>query len=78
MKVYGWSGYRQGQVRLIVAAPSAAAAARAAGYQRPRQMFNLGETRNEAEVSTATSKPGAVFARPINAPDDEEYREVER
>lgn len=67
LKVYGWSGMRHEapgphhQTREIVAATSKAAAARAAGYKGPWQMFNLCETGNELEVTLATSSPGVVF-----------------
>lgn len=72
MKVYGWQGHRlecqthHRQTREIVAAKSKAAAARAAGYDRPAQMFNLCETGNRQEIETAMSKPGVVMWRPLD------------
>ena len=75
LKVYGWQGHRQEcppapngnkQTREIVAAPSIAAAARAAGYSRPRQMFNLCETGNDDDVKRAMSEPGVVFWHPLD------------
>lgn len=73
MKVYGWQSTRfkaggaHNQTREIVAAKSMAAAARAAGYERPAQMFNLGETWNADELRVALADPGAVYWSPINA-----------
>lgn len=68
MKVYGWQGSRPhvGQTREIVAARSKAAAARAAGYDDPRQMFNLTDTGNIQEINVAHRNPGTVFWTPIN------------
>jgi hypothetical protein len=71
LKVYGWQGCRQKapgskQTYEIVAAPSKAAAARAAGYVAPRQMFNLCETGNDDDVAQALSEPGVVFWRPLD------------
>lgn len=71
MKVYGWQGYRteagpRMQTRDIVAANSMAAAARAAGFKYPSQMFNLGETGNKHEIKTAMSAPGVVFWCPLD------------
>lgn len=73
LKVYGWQDRRleaegwHKQTREIVAARSQAEAARLAGYTRPGQMFNLGETRNEQEIATATAQPGVVFWRGLDA-----------
>lgn len=72
LKVYGWLSsvspklmnqirYESGQTRKIVAATSKAAAARAAGYDRPAQMFNLTETSNREEIALCLSRPGIVF-----------------
>lgn len=62
MRVWGWLGFRGArQTREVVAAPSKAAAARAAGERDPRRLFCLGETRNAEEVRLATSRPGVVF-----------------
>ena len=74
LRVYGWLGFRRsasgprsiGQVRLIVAARSKAEAARIADYDRPSQMFNLGETGNREEIETAMAQPGVVFWRSID------------
>lgn len=62
MKVYGWQDHRSavGQVRAIVAAPSKAAAARAAGETDARRLFNLCETANAVELQVARVKPGVV------------------
>ncbi|WP_421883187.1 hypothetical protein [Methylibium sp.] len=72
MKVYGWQGRRaecptnHRQTREIVAAKSQAAAARAAGYDYQRQLFNFCETGNRQEIEAAMSKPGTVLWRPLD------------
>lgn len=68
LRVYGWCGFVSGhvQARLIVAAKSKAAAARAAGYKAPRQMFNLCETGNAAEIAAATAQPSIVMWRGLD------------
>jgi hypothetical protein len=68
IKVYGWQSFRPvvGQTREIVAAKSAAAAARASGHKHPCQMFNLSPTGNAQEIEIATSAPGVVFWRGLN------------
>ena len=79
LKIYGWQSQRSSdQTREIVAAPSRAAAARLAGYQRPDQMFNLGETGNSQEIEIATSKPGIVFWTSLNVSGPREYHESRR
>jgi hypothetical protein len=62
MNVYVWQGHRYGigQVRMIVAAKSKAAAARAAGESDPRRLFNLHETDNVVETQVALARPGVV------------------
>jgi hypothetical protein len=80
MKVYAWVGHRTEagaphyQTHEIVAAPSKAAAARAAGERDPRRLFNLGETGNAADIAVATREPGVVFWRPIDARESNDYR----
>lgn len=75
--VYGWEGWRpnlglrRSQTREIVAAPSKAAAARAAGFDRPAQMFNLSDTGNAREIAVACAAPGVVFYRGLDADDGE-------
>lgn len=72
LKVYGWHGYRLAakdrhhQTREICAAPSKAAAARAAGKQRPDQLWNLSETGNQREVEAALQQPGVVLWRSLD------------
>lgn len=71
-RVYWWLGARReagprSQTREMVAAPSMAAAARAAGYKHPRQMFNLCETANEDDIRVAMSTPGVVFWKAIDS-----------
>ena len=74
LKVYGWqesitTGERDAlglrpwicQARAIVAAPSKAAAAGAAGYDYARSMFNLCDTGNAEEIKQARGEPGVVF-----------------
>jgi hypothetical protein len=71
LQVYGWTGHRRDagprlQTREIVAARSRAAAARAAGYASPRQMFALMDTGNDEECAQALSEPGVVFWHPLD------------
>jgi len=75
LKVYGWQGHRSEcppaanggqQTREIVAAPSKAAAARAAGKKDPRSLFNFDETGNQHEIEIAMAEPGTVFWRPLD------------
>lgn len=75
LRVFGWQGTRfecppapngSRQTREIVAAKSAAAAARAAGRDRPAQLFNFCETGNAAEIRAARGRPGVVLWRPID------------
>ncbi len=81
LKVYAWQDYCSNeeretldlrswitQVRAIVAAPSKAAAARAGGFDRPSQAFNLGETGNSEEIAQAMSEPGVVFIGCMDGP----------
>ncbi len=58
----GWASHYT-QVEAIVAARSQAEVARLAGYDRPSQMFNLGETGNDAAIKAATSEPGTLFIK---------------
>lgn len=79
MKVFSWIGHRNEagprlQTHEIVAAPSKAAAARAAGERDPRRLFNLGETGNAADIAIATAEPGVVFWRPLDARSTNDYR----
>lgn len=74
-KVYGYTGWRHDcpparngsrQTREIVAARSAAEAARLFGIS-PWRLRSYGcETGNADEIRVAMSKPGAVFWRPLN------------
>ena len=72
LKVYGWCGHRlecpeyHKQTREIVAAPSMAAAARAAGKNNARQLWNCCETGNAQEIKVAMKEPGVVFWCGIN------------
>lgn len=77
LRVFGWMGQRiecpaagngSRQTREIVAAYSKADAARAAGKKAPTQahMWNLSETGNDTELSTALQFPGVVFWRPLD------------
>lgn len=74
LKTYGWQGNRfecppapngGQQTREIVAATSAAAAARAAGLQRASQLWNLGVTGNADEIALAQASPGTVYWQPL-------------
>jgi hypothetical protein len=79
LKIYGWQSFRSEagkiargghtQTKEIVAAKSKAAAARAAGYDNPRQMFNLHETGNDADIAMAMSHPGDVIWTPLDDPE---------
>jgi hypothetical protein len=72
VRVYGWQGHRHDapgnhhQTREICAALSMAAVARVAGVKYTRDLFNLCETGNAAEVAKATSEPGVIFWRGLN------------
>ena len=72
LKVYTWQGFRNelpGHHKTtteVVAAASQTAAARAAGFDRPRQLFNFCETGNDEDIEQAMSAPGTVFWRPID------------
>jgi hypothetical protein len=83
LKVFSWMGHRYDcpaaanggrQTQEIVAASSMAAAARAAGVQRPRQLDNLTETSNDSDVAQAMSEPGTVFWRPYQRVSDKKWR----
>jgi len=50
----------------IIAAKSKAEAARLAGYKRPSQMWNLGETGNVISCGVALNQPGVVFWQPLS------------
>jgi hypothetical protein len=72
LKVYTWQGFRNelpGHHRTtieVVAAANGSAAARAAGFDRTRQLFNFCETGNDEDIKQAMSAPGTVFWRPID------------
>ena len=67
LKVFGWADWFQGkQIRAIVAAPSKAAVARAAGAARPSALWNLCETGNALEIQAASACPGVVLYRRLN------------
>jgi hypothetical protein len=80
LKVYSWQGYRasasrasasgSGATREIVAAKSKADAARLAGEDHPRRMFNLHETGNDVEIQVALARPGVVHWVAMSGPDD--------
>lgn len=74
MKVYGTTLYSSGgQHRAVVAARSKAEAARAFNIT-PHQARGWCEiTGNAREVEAATSEPGIVFWRPLNARYDSAY-----
>lgn len=61
LKVYGWGSHRG---REIVAVPSKAAAARAAGEEDHRRLWNMTETGNAIEIEYAMQAPGVVFWQP--------------
>lgn len=69
LKVYGWVGFKGGgQLRLIVAAPSFAAAQRAAvaaGLFTIRKDYSS-VTGNEAELKAALAQPGVVLGRGLD------------
>lgn len=79
LKVYAWQGWRNEcppaangnhQTREICAAPSAAAAARAAGVKSPARLgSNFGLTGNVHEIETAMKEPGVVFWSPLDKKD---------
>ena len=75
LKVYGWQGWRNEamnerharyQTREIMAAPSQSAVARAAGFKRASQLFNLCETGNDEELRVALAEPGVIFWRGLD------------
>ena len=75
LKVYGWRGWRSAcppapnggrQTREIVAAPSIAAALRAAGDAGPSRE-EICSTGNAEEIATAMQEPGIVFWIPLDA-----------
>jgi hypothetical protein len=70
LTVWGWIGFAPGerrQVRLVCAAKTQAAVARAAGKRYPRQLFNLAKTGNAEELTTARAQPGVVFWSPLDS-----------
>lgn len=88
LRVYGWLiNHRDErdphehhcQSRVIVAAKSAAAAARIVGAKRPSQIWNMTETRNEQEVRKANERPGIVLFRGLDVwPSNTEYLALPR
>ncbi len=72
IKVYRWQSFRSEcpahhrQTQEVVAARSKAEAASLAGFDRPSQMFNLGETGNTTQIAVAMQSPGTVYWAPIN------------
>lgn len=74
LTVWGWNSFRQEangshhQTREIVAAPSKAAAARAAEVKDPRKLDNLCATGNAVEIHLAMAHPGVVFWASISGP----------
>lgn len=64
------------QTRELVAAPSKAAAARAAGVSSPAKLHNLYRTPQPVEQALARSKPGVVFWQPINQSPSDPYFEA--
>lgn len=83
LKVFGWTGsapsgfdvpgrhHDRQEVRVIVAAPSRAAALRAAGLKTTGTWVRdfVSQTGNEQEIAVATAKPGAVFMGPSHRHD---------
>lgn len=67
LKVYSWQGFRpeapgtHRQTYEVVAARSAAEAARLAGKKRPSALFNFDETGWEPAVEAAMAHPGVVL-----------------
>jgi hypothetical protein len=65
LTAYGFTGYMTGsstQMRVVVAAKSKAAIARAIGARTPPVCTPTG---NPADLRAAASKPGAFFAKPL-------------
>lgn len=85
LKVYGWSAfYIRGaekqfnqSFRCIVAATSQADAARLAGKEKPRDLWQLTETGNAGEIALATTKPGTVFFQVHHAPAAVPWQELD-
>lgn len=74
VKVYGWHHQRAGaglghskQTREIMVARSQSEVARALGFTRPNQVFNLCETANAEEILRAREQPGKILYRKIDA-----------
>lgn len=70
LKVYTWVGHRHEcppsanggrQTRELVATTSKKEAARIAGETGPWRLWNLSETRNEADRQLALANPGVLF-----------------
>lgn len=68
-------GNARGQVRAVVAAPTAAAAARACRVTPHRLRMYGSETGNPLQIEVAMSDPGAVFFCPcaVDGPDASSY-----
>lgn len=49
------------QLACVMAAPSKAAVARAAGEKDPRNLFNLDETGNAEDIAMTMAEPGVIF-----------------
>lgn len=92
LKVYGWTwmaGHGQEQrvaertakhhrqIRVIVAARSMAAAARAFDRDHSPRQLDMCETGNTIELSRALAKPGVVFIAPLDGHyKPEDYEEL--
>ena len=80
LEVWGWQGHRYGRdggpTREIMVAKSKAAVARAAGVNRPAQLFNLSTTGNDMDINTAMTEPGVVFWRPY--PNQSTFRKARK
>lgn len=69
LQVYGWNDFKGGkQIRLIVAAPSFAAASRAAvaaGFFKIHKDY-CSTTGNSAELEAALGQPGVILGRGLD------------
>lgn len=72
LKVYTWMSFRveckthSRQTKEVVAAKSGAAAARLAGEDNPRRLFNFQEGGSPSEETVALANPEVIFWRPLD------------